>query len=642
MPIINNLKSSKGSTAVYVTIVILSMLIILLTLFFISNSVRQNQLATAMKIKETYEVDNEKAADIYKALSTSDVTAYVEDGLILHYDAINNTGVGHSETTTTWKDLSGNNNDATVTGGTWTDDYLNFSKSNDTNGVKTNSNFSINFNAITFNIVFSLSNVNDVEALLGARTTSSNGMMLFNFNENDGLTLDTVGGSTRIKVGNRLSANQNYDLTLSFSNGTLRTYLNGKLESTMNYTSGNLTSFPLTIFTAGERSNCLGNIYSVKVYNRSLTEDEIKQNNKMDNIRFDLSSTVKQGYVSNGLMLHYDAVNNTGSGHSTTTTTWKDLSGNNRDATVTGGTWGDNYLRFTTSNTSNGVKTKSNFPINYSNMTFSIVFNLTQVSSVEALLGSRTTSSNGMMLFNFDENNALTLDTVGGSTRVDIGSRLKVDNNYEITVALSNGTMRLYVNGVLTNTTKCTVGNTNFPLTVFTAGQRSNSLGNIYNVKVYNRALTDEEVKQNYNKNKADYDLNSIYVEDFTSSKGYTMSNTTSSYSDGIITLKSSAYDPNIFMNYVTSFSPLEYRYIEVRYKSNLNVTMEFFMIENPSNQTYSIIQLLEGDNKWHTVTFDLWSNTNVKNREKITGWRWDWTPSPNATMQVDYIKIRK
>ena len=65
MPIINNLKSSKGSTAVYVTIVILSMLIILLTLFFISNSVRQNQLATAMKIKETYEVDNEKYRGLF-------------------------------------------------------------------------------------------------------------------------------------------------------------------------------------------------------------------------------------------------------------------------------------------------------------------------------------------------------------------------------------------------------------------------------------------------------------------------------------------------------------------------------------------------------------------------------------------------
>ena len=65
-------------------------------------------------------------------------------------------------------------------------------------------------------------------------------------------------------------------------------------------------------------------------------------------------------------------------------------------------------------------------------------------------------------------------------------------------------------------------------------------------------------------------------------------------------------------------------------------------MIENPSNQTYAIGKYIVGDNKWHTLTIDLWQNTNVKNREEITGWRWDWTATRNTTMQVDYIKIRK
>ena len=44
-------------------------------------------------------------------------TGYINDGLILHLDAINNLGLGdsnHSTTTTTWKDLSGNGNDGTV------------------------------------------------------------------------------------------------------------------------------------------------------------------------------------------------------------------------------------------------------------------------------------------------------------------------------------------------------------------------------------------------------------------------------------------------------------------------------------------------------------------------------------------------
>ena len=38
----------------------------------------------------------------------------MQDGLILYYDAINNTGNGHSSSTTTWKDLSGNGNDGTL------------------------------------------------------------------------------------------------------------------------------------------------------------------------------------------------------------------------------------------------------------------------------------------------------------------------------------------------------------------------------------------------------------------------------------------------------------------------------------------------------------------------------------------------
>ena len=41
--------------------------------------------------------------------------AYVTDGLVLRYDAIDNAGVGeHSDSPTVWKDLSGNNHDLTT------------------------------------------------------------------------------------------------------------------------------------------------------------------------------------------------------------------------------------------------------------------------------------------------------------------------------------------------------------------------------------------------------------------------------------------------------------------------------------------------------------------------------------------------
>ena len=47
----------------------------------------------------------------------------------------------------------------------------------------------------------------------------------------------------------------------------------------------------------------------------------------------------------NGVISSYDATNNTGSGHSSTTTTWKDLTGSH-NGTIKGATWGTDYLQF--------------------------------------------------------------------------------------------------------------------------------------------------------------------------------------------------------------------------------------------------------------------------------------------------------
>ena len=132
------------------------------------------------------------------------------------------------------------------------------------------------------------------------------------------------------------------------------------------------------------------------------------------------------------------------------------------------------------------------------------------------------------------------------------------------------------------------------------------------------------------------------YNEDFDSQVTFSANTTTYSVNNSIITLQSTSGDPMLYMNNVTSFSPLEYRYIEVRYKTNISSSMEFFMVENPSDQTYAISQPVTGDNQWHILTIDLWSNANVKNRPTITGWRWDWSGANGATMDVDYIRIKK
>ena len=280
------IEQEKGSIAVYVSVVLLSMLFILFAVFLTSSSKIKAQVETTLAVKQSYEADNAKAGDIYNSLVKDSTPEYVSTGLMLHYDAINNTGSGHSSSTTTWKDLSGNGNDGTITGGSWSDNSLNFTSSNSSNGVKTSKNFPIDFEN-TFNIVFNLTTVSSVEPLFGSRTTTSDGFMLFNYNSNNALTLDTKGGSTRLNLGSRLSANTKYDITVTFTGTTAKLYVNGKLSSTKTFTDASL-NMPLTVFNAGAQSNARGNIYSVKVYNRALTEAEIQQNYNIDKEKYGL------------------------------------------------------------------------------------------------------------------------------------------------------------------------------------------------------------------------------------------------------------------------------------------------------------------------------------------------------------------
>ena len=149
-----------------------------------------------------------------------------------------------------------------------------------------------------------------------------------------------------------------------------------------------------------------------------------------------------------------------------------------------------------------------------------------------------------------------------------------------------------------------------------------------------------DEIYESLAQGKSTY----AFMEEFETLPNYQTLMTSINVENGIITLASTGPDPQVFMTNVADFSPLEYRYIEVRYKTTTTSNiMEFFMTESPTDGTYSIKQEITTDGEWHTVIFDLWSNENVKNLEKITSWRWDWCDTAVAgdTMEVDYIRIK-
>ncbi len=56
----------KASVSIYVFIVLFSFTIMLTSIYFSANSVRKTQLLTMMRIKQSYEIDNENIEKIYQ------------------------------------------------------------------------------------------------------------------------------------------------------------------------------------------------------------------------------------------------------------------------------------------------------------------------------------------------------------------------------------------------------------------------------------------------------------------------------------------------------------------------------------------------------------------------------------------------
>lgn len=145
------------------------------------------------------------------------VYAYVKDGLQLYYDGEYNENYKHNSEATTWTDLSGNSNNATLENCYWSDNYLFLDGAND----------KIYCNPLNYK-----------EATL------------------EKLYLD-YEKETIVSIANK------NEITTSDSVFDIGKYFNNNISSYYN-----------------------GKIYLFRVYNRSLSDDEININYKIDQIRF--------------------------------------------------------------------------------------------------------------------------------------------------------------------------------------------------------------------------------------------------------------------------------------------------------------------------------------------------------------------
>lgn len=209
------------------------------------------------------------------------------------------------------------------------------------------------------------------------------------------------------------------------------------------------------------------------------------------------------GYASNGIILHLDAISNTRNGNNTSSSVWEDLSGNDNDFTMISDgavTFNDNYVRF---NGVSGMKiidfSKFETLMSTSNcFTLEIVFDFDDVWNCPIFVNN----SNLTISFGYWYGHIITNADDEGRYGWDNEDYHKDASFTAITYKTSSdGTDILYKDGVLLdrNSTVSDFYNSNGE-TVYIGRNGSGTAiynGNIRSIRLYGRALTEDEIYQN-------------------------------------------------------------------------------------------------------------------------------------------------
>ncbi len=225
-------------------------------------------------------------------------------------------------------------------------------------------------------------------------------------------------------------------------------------------------------------------------------------------------STVSGGWsgskiVKDGLVLYLDA-GSPNSYFNKTSTTWKDISGNGNNGTLTNGP---------TFNSSNGGSIQFDGNDDYisrgnligNTTTFSVChwINLSSNQTTRTIFSNYVAGVNWVTGISDATTNVIKFYLGGGTLYATYP--LVINTWYHVCVTYNNGNPSIYINGILNNTTTGTI--------TFAGSLASNNdigrlgdgrqyfNGKISNVQVYNRALIASEILQNYNASRARFGL---------------------------------------------------------------------------------------------------------------------------------------
>lgn len=215
-------------------------------------------------------------------------------------------------------------------------------------------------------------------------------------------------------------------------------------------------------------------------------------------------------YVSDGLILHLDAIKNASGGtHSNSTTTWYDLSPSANNVTLVNPSWSDTYLTFT--GTTRG-QTLANLNLAGYNKCTIEVFMKSQTAAAAIILEQTTNYNNNVGAFVFAGNAGAFGKSIygavrksGGSGYIDGGFTATINEDvvamqYDDTTNVEDTEFEMYLNTInkeLTSGVQSTT-DTNLISAILYIGMRSPNIAPFYGViraiRIYNRKLSTAEI----------------------------------------------------------------------------------------------------------------------------------------------------
>ena len=445
----------------------------------------------------------------------------VTDNLVLHLDVGNSNS--YSGSGTTWTDLSGQGNHATlVNGPTYSSNnggYLSFDGSNDHATLPA---IDLTGNEITFSIWTQTIANNNASAMIffgdsGASGGSGRilGVFLPYAGNNyyydkgwDGNAYDRLSSNSTLQNSHWQNVWVNWTFTANASTGSMKIYRNASLFDsgtgyTKTFTNANGDMRTIAKFPT-QGGHYEGYISNLQLYKKELSASEVTQN-------FDAMKTRFYSIITNNLVLHLDAGNS--NSYSGSGTTWSDLSGSSNDGTLTNGVTysSDNGGVLVFDGTDDYVVTGSDMFNANADFTFSMWFNSDDFSVQKAFIAD--VGNNAALFLRYNSGIQLVSSNTGILGYFS-SSTLSTNTWYNITLTRSSTTYTLYINGSSVSTVTTSNSFAHSPTTIGANNNNSpppahkNAFdGKIAQVFAYNTALSDSDVQQNFDATRVRYGI---------------------------------------------------------------------------------------------------------------------------------------